>query len=172
MNNELFFAADNGHATGQLWKSDGTPTGTTLVKETNPLSDSPLPFALTNVAGTLLFAGYDDTHRFELWRSDGTTAGTSLVMDINPGTAEGLTPCYSRQCLASQFVAINKTLFFTATDGQHGFELWKSDGTAAGTMQVKDINPGSPDSFPVELTNMNGTLFFRALVAQGQAALW
>src|SRR4051812_31860907 len=53
MNNELFFAADNGHSTGQLWKSDGSTNGTTLVKETNPLSVSPLPFTLTNVAGTL-----------------------------------------------------------------------------------------------------------------------
>ena len=37
---------------------------------------------------------------------------------------------------------VNGTLFFTANDGTHGYELWKSDGTAAGTVLVKDINPG------------------------------
>ena len=38
---------------------------------------------------------------------------------------------------------VNGTLFFAADDGGHGRELWKSDGTAAGTVLVKDINPGS-----------------------------
>ena len=38
---------------------------------------------------------------------------------------------------------VNGTLFFTADDGTNGRELWKSDGTAAGTVLVKDISPGS-----------------------------
>ncbi|WP_434389161.1 ELWxxDGT repeat protein [Melittangium boletus] len=57
---------------------------------------------------------------------------------------------------------VNGTVFFRATDGASGIELWKSDGTAAGTVLVKDINPGPGDSNPEELTNVNGTLFFRA----------
>ncbi len=49
-----------------------------------------------------------------------------------------------------------------AWDSVYGRELWKSDGTEAGTVMVKDINTGSGDSTPQRLTSMNGALFFRA----------
>ncbi len=55
---------------------------------------------------------------------------------------------------------MNGTLFFQATDGVHGNELWRSNGTAAGTQMVKDINPGPNGSYPYDLTGVNGTLFF------------
>ena len=60
-----------------------------------------------------------------------------LVKDINPGEA-------SREPF---FVGVvGQTLFFSAVDGASGRELWKSDGTEAGTVLVKDINPGSAGS--------------------------
>ena len=37
---------------------------------------------------------------------------------------------------------VGNTVFFSANDGHHGFELWKTDGTAAGTVMVKDVYPG------------------------------
>src|SRR6185295_3573578 len=44
----------------------------------------------------------------------------------------------------------------------HGQELWRSDGTAAGTVMLKDIKPGSASSNAGNLINVNGTLFFTA----------
>ncbi len=57
---------------------------------------------------------------------------------------------------------VNGTLFFRAADGESGYELWKSDGTTAGTVMVKDSTPGSVGSNPKDLTNVNGTLYFRS----------
>ena len=51
-------------------------------------------------------------------------------------------------------------------------ELWKSDGTAAGTVRVLDIYAGSRNSDPSSLTNVNGTLFFAAYTGSSGYELW
>jgi ELWxxDGT repeat protein len=84
-----------------------------------------------------------------------------MVKNINPSS--GSYPTY----LAN----VNGTLFFRADDGTNGQELWKSDGTPAGTIMVKDINPGGGSS-PQHLTNVNGTLFFRADDGTHGVELW
>src|SRR5215218_9505887 len=60
----------------------------------------------------------------------------------------------------SKLVDVGGTVFFTASDGIHGEELWRSDGTRTGTVRVKDINPGVDGSGPSSLTAVGGTLFF------------
>jgi ELWxxDGT repeat protein len=51
----------------------------------------------------------------------------------------------------------------------NGYELFKTDGTTAGTQLIKDINPGSANSNPALLTNVNGVLYFRA---ETNSTLW
>jgi ELWxxDGT repeat protein len=74
---------------------------------------------------------------------------------------------------------VNGTLFFVANDGTTGKELWMSNGTTAGTMQVKDIRAGQRSSFGGgyyatrgNLTNVNGTLFFSANDGVTGTELW
>jgi ELWxxDGT repeat protein len=89
-----------------------------------------------------------------------------LLKDINPGSASSTPPTNQ------QFVEVNGVAFFAANDGVHGVELWKSNGTGAGTLLVKDINPGGATSYPSLLTNVNGTLFFRANNGVNGYQLW
>ena len=64
------------------------------------------------------------------------------------------------------------TVMFLANDGIHGEELWRTDGTAAGTVMVKDIAPGSTSSTPADFADINGMAFFSASDSTGQRALW
>ena len=63
----------------------------------------------------------------------------TMVKDINPGAGYS-DPKY--------LIKVNGTLFFVANDGVNGEELWKSDGTEAGTVMVRDINLGPGNSEP------------------------
>jgi ELWxxDGT repeat protein len=156
----LFMAADVGNGSGnELWKSDGTDAGTVLVKDIRPVpgeSGLVIGAPLAAVGNTVFFVANDGATGDELWKSDGTAAGTVLVKDIRPGTDSGVSIG-----ILSYLTNVNGTLFFAANDGTNGVELWKSDGTAAGTVMVKDINTFS-DSNPNQLLNIGGTLYFTA----------
>ncbi|MCZ7557011.1 MAG: T9SS type A sorting domain-containing protein [Bacteroidia bacterium] len=102
----------------------------------------------------------------ELWKSNGTVAGTVMVKDINPGTASGCVLAYSNNAgvalasASSRLVPVGNDLYFTATDGSSGYELWKTNGTAAGTVRAADIFPGAESGWPAWLTVMNDIVYF------------
>ena len=87
------------------------------------------------------------------------------VKDINT-VATGTTSVYG------EIVEYNGAAYFLGYDGPTGAELWKSDGTTAGTVLVKDINPGIGSSSVHDFTIANGLLFFRADDGTHGSELW
>ncbi|MEQ1845807.1 MAG: ELWxxDGT repeat protein, partial [Nitrospira sp.] len=167
VNGTLYFTADNGVNGRELWKSNGTPEGTVLVKDIVAGFYGSNPSHLTNVNGTLFFTAETEATGRELWKIDGT-AGAMLVKDINPGTGYGIS-----HLLTDILININGKLFFTANNGVDGVELWTSNGTGPGTMMVKDIYPGPSTSHPSLFTSFKDMLFFTAFnVATGDYDLW
>lgn len=148
-----------------LWKTDGTPQGTVLVDTISTSGTDVNPSAMEVVNGVLYFDAVDPSHGDELWRSDGTAAGTQLVADINPGPANGFSfpqePAGSTY--AGPFIGqFNGIVYFGGTDRLHGVQLWRSDGTAAGTYQVDQINSNTNDSDPYASLTIGGTMYFTA----------
>ncbi len=132
-----FFQADNGANGMQLWKTDGTEAGTSMVKVINAGGNASIE-VLGTLGSKTVFKANDGIHGHELWVTDGTEAGTLLLKDILAGTGSTYIP---------SFAIADGTLFFGAYDNVNGTELWKTDGTAAGTQLIKDINPGMGHSF-------------------------
>ena len=86
-NGSLYFAANDGTHGTELWKTDGTSSGTALVSDIWPGSSGSGVGLLTNVNNNVLyFQANDGTHGTELWKTDGTSSGTVMVKDINPGS--------------------------------------------------------------------------------------
>lgn len=131
---------------GDIWKTNGTMTSTVQIVNTDGL----FFFLLNN---TIFFRNRESQYGSELWKNDGTVTGTAIVKDIyvdTPGTYAFLSS------FPSHLINLNDTLYFNAYNGTD-FGLWKSDGTEAGTVLVKQGIYTSPSGNNV--ININGTLY-------------
>ena len=152
------------------WVADGTDAGT------HPIADI-RPGPASSVAGPAVFSAFGDgralfwaddgVHGLEPWVTDGTAAGTRLVADIQPGPAPSL------QNFSSSFAFVpisGGRALFRANDGVHGREPWVTDGTAAGTRLVADIQPG-PGPSPGPGPGGPGPSGF-VVLGDGRAVFW
>ena len=198
LNGLVFFPADDGVHGVELWASDGTSAGTRLVKDiaVGAQGSNPIPGAVFN--GKLFFTATTPDLGCELWATDGTDASTTLVDDVNPGAgsgASGVMTVLGNQLLFFGYGGLRQTdgtqagtsmvapvggawlytvggvAYFRSQAADLTYELWKTDGTTAGTVRVKGGFPNQP----VQVTcysQINGLLLFDADDGVNGLELW
>lgn len=157
-----YFRANDGAHGYELWRSDGTTAGTHLVVDLRDGPANAFPDNLAVANGSLYFTAFDTPESLgsKVWRSDGTAAGTVLLADTYPGLSAGYP---NGPPLPANFTALNATtVLFTALDPNSYIEPWRTDGTPAGTVRIKDLHPGLEGSVPVGFTELEGVAYFAA----------
>jgi ELWxxDGT repeat protein len=159
---KLFFVRDHlsdGVGTAELWVSNGAAAGTTLLKQIQRNDDLDDSLA---AAGELLYffqaftevSGDASRVRYELWKSDGSSSGTVKLSDFG---ALGCEPEDWSKCFEpSRLVGTSTRLFVQFTNGWNDKQVWTSDGTSLGTVEVESPAIDLSGSEAV----VGGTLYF------------
>lgn len=146
-NDKLFFVGNDGLSGQELWVSDGTKTGTQLIRDIVPGLQGFFPFQSrhhigTTINGKIYFFAKDQTNGWEPWVSDGTSGGTFMLINSNPkGNCSDLMALSFGGYPACEmnFYSYNNAVYFTAFGG-----IYKTDGTVAGTtLELAGSNFGS-----------------------------
>jgi ELWxxDGT repeat protein len=141
----VYFNAYTPAAGMELWASSGTAATTYMVKDIYPGSTGSNPQYLTWYSNALYFQADDGDHGYELWVHYPTSGSTQLLVDIRPGAPDSL-PSFLTVFSPSAMDG-KSYLVFSANDGHltqglhamnglGGSQLWRSDGTAAGTKRA------------------------------------
>jgi len=162
----LAFAADDGVHGREIWLANGAQSGAWLLADVLSGSGSSNPNHLFAVNGALYFFATDSSGLSNFMLIPHIGAAPQTLARLVPPQIEG-----AGNCARSAPVLMNGRVYFSADDGVNGFELWSSNGTAAGTQPVADINPGWLPSNPCQLTVVGNRLYFVAM-GPGGNELW
>jgi ELWxxDGT repeat protein len=155
LNGKFYFNGTDATNGDELWATDGTTAGTTLVKNAVSGASGLRIRDMVVLNNQLIFNASTTNEGNEMWISDGTSAGTKLIKDIAPSFGNGVGPSYDVVVYANR-------VWFSGQDLIGGGELWRTDGTAMGTEMVQNINPGFANSYPEALTVLGDKLLFFA----------
>lgn len=149
----MLFSGDDGSHGVELWKSDGTSLGTTLVKDIQSGLASSNVSSLFPFNGKVYFSANNGLLGDELWCSDGTAEGTYMVKDIHTSNDVGFNNSSPRE-----FTEWKNDLYFIASNSDSKDVLYKSNGTANGTVPLID------DAYfqASQLTKVSSGLYFTA----------
>jgi ELWxxDGT repeat protein len=137
--NQAFFAADDGFLGRELWATDGTRQGTRLVADLCPGRCGGEPQAFTPSGDLMFFVAGNTTsgdNSFWLWRTDGSDDGTYPLADLAIDVFGSAGPIGYLAPIPGGAV------FLVRDGGRDGYDLWRSDGTRAGTRRLFEL-PGT-----------------------------
>lgn len=165
LGSELLFTAD-GPGGGGLWRTDGTEAGTVPIPLADGAQLQTFSGEWTVAGGNYYFFATDPDHGAEPWVYDGVTA--SRIVDLVPGAGSSIVSDfpYGARVL---FESFGSEAIFTAAGDAFGLEVWRTDGSATGTVRISDIAPG-PEGLrlPVFWTIYEASLGGRPLVLESQ----
>ena len=158
----VFFSNyDSGLSSPGVWITDGTPAGTMQVKQIGRI------LGITFRIGQDVFFIVDNGSDTWLWKTDGTTQGTAPVKQISTTT----------DVVVSKPVVLNGKTYFLVTypvQTPSGYEylaaLWGTDGSEAGTINVKDLLPTTLPEYYFGATAH--LLFFVLVDSSADDILW
>ena len=157
----MLFIARSGTADGvELWRSDGTAVNTYQIKDIYPGSNPSYPLLYHDLGGGIIgMRANNGANGYEPWITDGTTGGTQMIQDVFPGTSNSVPLTTYGFSWGTTGSGVN---LIPLNDGVNGTELWKTDGTSAGTSMLVDLNAGFSSSSPKNFSELGTNVIFTA----------
>ena len=149
----------------ELWVSDGTSSGTLLLRDIAIGAGGSYPRHFTPFNGKLLFSAADSNGFHQTWITDGTTSGTFPLATFT--TSWNTPPIYLGAEASRHFTQVGLNAYFVAFTPSAGWEVWTTNGTQSGTHMIAEVRPGPATGLPQCLTSFDDNLF---LIANTQAA--
>jgi ELWxxDGT repeat protein len=168
LGSRVYFSAADAENGQEPWTTDGTGAGTALLADLCPGSCWSRPRFLGAVRGMMVGFAYaaPGNGSPSLWRSDGTTAGTSVLAAADGGP---VTPALDPDFLAGAYAVVGDRLYFDGSSPALPIpQLWRTDGTSAGTQPVSAWAPQLANAAGDSLTAFGGRLLFTT----GDGSLW
>ena len=169
----VYFSAADGSDGSELWAHDTSNHSTWQVADINPGSGDSKPGEyLTIIVGdTLYFDASDGSNSHALWAHDTSNRSTWRVSDI---AVSGHSYPETVRRGAGELL-VGDTIYFSASDGSSGDELWAHDTSNHSTWRVADINSGAGNSDPghhMEGFLVGDTMYFSADDGSDGRELW
>ncbi len=157
MNGKMYFSARNAYNMDELWSTDGTQQGTSMVKDINPNGSAGIG-NIVKVGNRILFMAADNNNNdYDLWSSDGTEGGTEKVLELGQNSNIALNP--------ENISAMGNRLLFCTSRS-----LLVTDGTAGGTDSLLSISAYVQQGFGY--CELNNKVYFILPNSNGKQELW